>query len=81
MNRKEYATDNSAPTVASTGTISGFSYHSVRAAASSIISFDRNPLNSGIPAIDSAARQAIIAVTGISFRRPPSRLISRVWVS
>jgi hypothetical protein len=55
ISRKEYATENSAPTVATAGMIHGLPIHGVIVAASSIISLDRNPLKNGIPAIDSAA--------------------------
>ena len=64
--------------VARTGTNIGMPKRTVCSASSSIISFDKNPLSSGIPAIDSAANVATTKVTGISVRKPPRRRISRV---
>ena len=45
------------------------------------ISFDRNPLSSGTPAMAAEATMARVAVIGIGRRRPLSRRMSRVPVS
>ena len=67
--------------MASIGTSHGLPSHVVCVVSSSIISLERNPLKSGIPAIDSEATMAIAAVIGIRWRRPPSRRKERVCVS
>jgi hypothetical protein len=45
------------------------------------ISLERNPFNSGTPAIDAAATNANVAVIGIARDSPLSRCRSRVPVS
>ncbi len=45
------------------------------------ISLDRKPLSSGTPAMAAAATSASEAVSGIAWRNPPRRSMSRVPVS
>jgi hypothetical protein len=82
VKRREYATLPMPARVAAIGSVhsmSGFATTSTVSAKN--ISFERNPLRSGTPAIAALATIASAAVIGIARRRPESRRRSRVPVS
>ena len=79
--RSEYATLNTPARVTSAGTAQAQTPWVPVTASVKNISFDRNPLVSGTPAIDAAATMVSVAVNGMKDHRPPSWRMSREWVS